>query len=293
MSYWTKQRGGPIKYKLVMITYKFLGYKVTKLLIWLITLYYSYFAKDALIALKKYYTLLQLKCNRATIHSHFYTFALVILDRVLANYNWKKPNFKETGAVALYNEMINSSKGKILISAHVGGWQIASDRLAINGSPVNILTYKQEEDSLSKLIKGKKANLFKVIDYSNDLMETTMRINNILSKGEIIAMLPDRYINKEHTSEVTFLGEKTRINNIPFKISYIKKVPVICTITLRENDDLYIVKVMSILTPESYNNINDYVSYASNIYIENLENIIKTYPMQWFNFYDFWKEEAS
>lgn len=261
------------------------------MIVWFTALYYSITARDAIEGLKDYYSVLGRQCSFRVLHHHFYCFALTILDRVLVNMKLEQFSFEDTGNNQAYQSEIRSGGAKVIISAHVGSWQMASDELSTESIPINIVAYQQDNAELNELSKGEKGQQLKIINFSDDFFSNITKINKVLSDGEMIAMQPDRFVDMNNTVEVTFLNKKTRINSTPFMISYIKKVPVVNIFTTRVRDKHYQVNVESVTHPDRKMKRNAYIQYAADVYIRDLENIVKRNPDQWFNFYKFWDME--
>jgi predicted LPLAT superfamily acyltransferase len=283
---WTEQKSSKLKYSIVIFFYKILGYRITKLIIWFISSYYSIFFRSAVDSIKDYHLKVYKCTDYKKINKQFYTFAMTIFDSVLNNIGLERPVFEVEGD----KEELNKSK-RLVLSAHVGGWQVASNELALSGIPINIVVYEQTTSDVIKMIKKQDKVNLKKINFTDDFFSNIIKINSVISEGENIAMLADRFINIEHTVKVNFFNNETYINSVPFLISYIKRVPIVNIFTIRKSDLHYKIYVKSVINPDNLKSKQEYIKYAADLYIKDLEEILKKYPEQWFNFYKFWNME--
>jgi predicted LPLAT superfamily acyltransferase len=101
----------------------------------------------------------------------------------------------------------------------------------------------------------------------------------------------DRFRVGSPTIEKIFLGRKTKFPAGPFILAAKFGVPVLFSFCIKENNKVYKLYAKSgIHLPKSRSEEETQasVNLLSDNYIQNLEEMVKKYPLQWFNFYDFW-----
>ena len=97
--------------------------------------------------------------------------------------------------------------------------------------------------------------------------------------------MADRVVDPTKPVAVNFLNEKVNFNRSPFDIAIKTKRPIMAVFIIKIGLKHYklIVKDLNLK-----NNTTE--SLAQN-YANTLEKIVKEYPHQWYNFYDFFKEK--
>ena len=103
------------------------------------------------------------------------------------------------------------------------------------------------------------------------------RINEVLQKGDVLALAADRKMG-DHTISCPFLGADAQWSTGAFRICQALKQPVLLVFVIKEGTKKY--RVFS----EELQPTKDLV----NQYAAKVEQMALKYPYQWFNFYDFW-----
>ena len=101
-------------------------------------------------------------------------------------------------------------------------------------------------------------------------------------------MHADRFLEGSKTMTNDFLGEKARFPMGPFILASKFKVPVSYVFAVKENNLHYHFFASKI---KNYDNVEKPVvmeKMLSEFAIE-MEEKIKKYPEQWFNYYNFWQ----
>lgn len=181
-------------------------------------------------------------------------------------------------------EMASGQNGGILISAHVGNWEIAGHLLKRLQTRINIVMYDGEyqkiKDYLSAVMSERKVNIIPVKDDFSHIF----LISNALINKEIICMHADRYVKGSKVVNKSFMGGHAEFPLGPFKLATRFKVPVSFVFAMKETDSHYQLSAtpLKIYHEDEDELIADYVKI--------LEEKIKQYPEQWFNYYQFWKQ---
>jgi len=142
---------------------------------------------------------------------------------------------------------------------------------------------------LDKVMTRKSMNIIPIKDDFSYLF----LIKEALQRGEIVAMHGDRFMEGSKTVTKTFLGRKAKFPEGPFYLSVKYKKPVIFVSAVKETNSHYhfyatkpYYDTNSSLTKEAR------ISKLLDLYIDELEKTLKSYPEQWFNYYYFWDQEA-
>lgn len=188
--------------------------------------------------------------------------------------------------------LVNSSeKGVVLLTSHVGNWQIAMTMLAKLKKTVHLLMKPEEnpviKDSLD--VTGDRGNM-KVISPDGHL-GGVVEIMNALHKGDIVAIMGDRGYDSSLT-DVLFLGEKAHFPLSAFTIAAGASCPLVVLLSKKESVRKYNVDVSNVLEPV-YNgrkNKREQLKKWVQEYALILEGFSEENPYQCFMFSDLWKK---
>ena len=151
MSSWEgKTRGGVLGYKIFVWTLKYLGISFAYFFLYFVVAYFVFSSGKAVKSLFAYFHRMQ---GYGRLHSlisiprNYYLFGQVLLDKIamLAGFQ-SKFTFDFDGEEYLRQ----MDKGGLLISAHVGNWEIAGQLLNRLEKKINIILFDAEH----KQIKG-------------------------------------------------------------------------------------------------------------------------------------------
>lgn len=283
-----KQRGSGWSIKLVFTLYKLFGYKFIYYLMYPVTFFYFIFSPNLRKIMKNYYNQLGLDYNSFIYFEHLRMFANCMVDRFISRQEPKSYSFEP-------NEIINHidtlNNGCMMILSHYGGWATMQNNATFDNT-VNVIMQEVLMESIKKIensIEEKIKNV-NVIDLSSGMIAVSVSIANAISKGEVIAMMGDRAVNKKHSLYVDFFGKKAAFNKNPFYIAYKNHLPIINVLVIHIGMQKYKVKALKI---EMDYDLEEKEALQKSLkeYVEFYEDILKKYPNQWFNFYEFWEEE--
>ena len=94
----------------------------------------------------------------------------------------------------------------------------------------------------------------------------------------------DRYMTGSPTREVDFLGHKARFTNGPFDVAAAMRVPMAFFFAMREAGRKYHV-YFTVLDHEPGTRPKS--EALQKAFVKRLEEIVRQYPRQWFNFFDY------
>lgn len=240
-------------------------------------------------AIRDFRDRLGLKTSFFNLFSHFYTFGASLVDRY-ASLLSSKVLFKVTS----YNEELLAAeaakgKGVLLLGAHFGNWELAGNLLQnrIN-VPVNFLMYDAEDDQVKEILKNAtEKRRFNIIFVTPDKPDTIIQIINALRAGEIVCLHGDRILDGQRNESIDFLGKKALFPIGPFTIASVSGAPVVPFIAVKTGMYSYMFKAFEPIYIERRATADQYRN-AVGKYVAVLENVSRKYPLQWFNFYQFW-----
>jgi len=120
-------------------------------------------------------------------------------------------------------------------------------------------------------------------------MSHLFTIKNALDNGDIIVLPCDRLFGSTKNIVRPFLGKEAAFPVGTFRMAAQMKVPMLTVFVMKEHGRHYRAYVRPIETQETTSKIKQAEGLAEG-YIQALEQMVKRYPAQWFNFYNFWSK---
>lgn len=283
----TKQRGSGWSIALVFNLYKLFGYKFIYFLMYPVSFFYFIFATNVKKALKDYYKTINIKFTNRIYFKHLRFFAICMVDRFISKVDVKSYTFNYDDITKM-TEVLN--KGTILLCSHFGGWAASTNASHVNNK-LNIVMQevlleeiKKIEDSLPV-----KENI-NIIDLNKGTIRVSVEIANALMNNEIVAIMGDRASNKKAEIETDFFKRKANFNKNPFEIAYKTDKPILIYFIILTGIQEYKIE-HTIIYLDKTKEQEDAINLALSTYIQKYEEVIKKYPEQWFNFYNFWENK--
>ncbi len=230
------------------------------------------------------------------IYKNYFVFGQTLLDKVaLLSGAFTKFTIDHEGAENLVN-LAKNGKGGILVSGHIGNWEIAGQLLNRLESPFNILVYENEHKVIKNYLTAveSKKNV-SVIPIKEGEMGHIIQLHNAFSNNELVVMHGDRFRDHAATMELPFLGKMAKFPTGPFMLAARFGVPICVVFAVKETRTHY----RFFATPpmggtRSRNKEQQNIDIASMMknYVSEFEKYVRMYPEQWFNYYPFWEEHA-
>lgn len=282
-----KSRGTVLGYKIFVFSMKKLGLGAAYFILYFVATYFVFFAKDNTKAIYYYFNkrlgFSKLKSIKSIFKS-YYVFGQTIIDKVAISSGLRNKFTYEFDGIELIKEVLAEKKGGILISAHVGNFEIAEHFLGelTEGMSISLLTTELEHTAIKDYLESvtKKSNINFI--FIKDDLSHIFEINAALAQNQLVCITGDRYVEGAKYLEAEFLGENAKFPQGPFLLASRLKVPVLFVYVMKETNKhyhLYARKSQAKYKEESVL-LKDYT--------ESLQWMLKKYPLQWFNYFNFW-----
>ncbi len=291
MSLWKgKSRGNKTGYQIFLWVLKRFGVLPAYFLLRFVVLYFFLFSWRSS---RNIYILYHKKLGYGRIASvfkiyrNYYLLGQSIIDKVVVMSGIKNKftyNFDGEGNL---REIVSRQKGGMLLSAHIGNWDIAGHLFKRLDTRINIVMFDGEQEQIKKYldsVTGKKS--INIIIIKNDLSHI-YEISGALKNNELVCMHADRFLEGNKTFSANFLGEKARFPMGPFVLAATFKVPVSYVFAVKESNMHYHFFASSIKNYEYLEKENAKQEMLLD-FTKEMEMKVKQYPEQWFNYYNFW-----
>ena len=291
MAKWSgKSRGTLLGYKIFVYSIKNFGVKTAYFVLYFVATYYFLFLKQSNRYIYYYFNKRlkwsTLKAKKA-VFSNYFIFGQTLIDKTAISAGLRNRFTYDFDGIENLKKMMQDKKGGVLISAHIGNFEIAERFFAEIDFDyqINLVTTDQERNVIKEYLESisEKESSIKFIFIKED-MSHIFEINNALSKNELICFTGDRYFDGSKFLETELLGKNAKFPAGPFMIASRLQVPVAYVYVMKEPNLHY----------HLYTRIAEVKHRDSNgllqSYVQNLESMLQKYPLQWFNYYDFWED---
>lgn len=285
--------GSTFGQKALKILFSIVNVRIGYFILIFIIPFYMLFARKGYLAIMRYFRRQHgyspIKSFWKTYVNH-YLFGQMLMDR-FAVYAGRKNIFKvDNPDNPLFLSMLDDTGGFIMATSHMGNSELSGYLLRQNKKRINGLIYGGEAKEVQEnRMKISEENNMRLIPVSNDLSHIFL-INEALSNGEILNIPSDRVFGSEKSIECDFLNGKADFPVGAFVLAVQFRVPVLAYFVLKVSTSCYRIHLALIPVPETKSSKREQINEMTVAFVRELEKIVKKYPEQWFNFYNFWKE---
>ncbi len=196
-----------------------------------------------------------------------------------------KNNIKIEGIENL-DSPLKEGKGVILVSAHLGNWELGGSVLAKLGYNVSAVALSHRHKKIDDFFTSRRQMFgLQQIPFGGALR----RCFKCLSDKNILGLVGDRdYF--DNGVQVQFFGKKTLIPKGPAVLSLRFGSPVVPIFIIRNADDTFTIKFYPPIKYEHIGNKNRDIKRLTLSYLKIIEDVIRKYPEQWYVFRRFWEK---
>ncbi len=274
---WTgRSRGGSFGNWILKQVVTHVGLKPAYFLLYFLVPYFYLFAPKGTRGALQYWRVLHPEWFFFRRHwqvlVHYHAFGKVLLDRLYRRIRGVSPFHSNPNGFHHILDPIQQKQGILLVSGHIGSWDMASQNMQRDGMQGDFYTVQFLPEA-----SGKEANAI----YNNQGQFAVLEIQKMLKENRPIALMSDRPTT--HRLELaSFMGKLIAVDITPFRIATLLKVPLLMTFGFKgegKNYDFYAFPA------KRYEGVSA-EAYAQE-FADRLSGMIRRYPTQWFNFYSY------
>jgi predicted LPLAT superfamily acyltransferase len=289
-----KTRGGITGYKIFVFFIRTLGISFAYFFLHIVAVYYVIFHRKAYREIHYYFRrILKYGSLRSfvAVYRNFCMLGKILVDKVAILSGLRNKYTFDFDGEEYLRQMATEGTGGILVDAHVGNWEIAGQLLERLDTVIHLLMFQAEQEKISgylaKVLTEKNMRIIPIREDMSHLSE----IKEALQKKEIIAIMGDRFMEGNKVYNLEFLGSKAFFPAGPFAIAARFNVPLTFVFAMKEKKTHYHFYATPLQRVGKYRSIaeRERVTIAMmEEYVRELEKKVKMYPLQWFNYYQFW-----
>lgn len=234
------------------------------------------------------------RLGRSAVRSFFSVYAnefklgQVVMDR-FALYAGRRFDIELDGQEH-FDALAATDAGFVQVNAHVGNSELAGYSLPSEKKRIFTLVFSGETQTVMQQRERMfdKTNIT-MVPVSDD-MSHLFTLNAALLAGEIVNMPGDRLFGSSKDFSCNFFGAPARFPAGPFLLAARREVPMLATFVMKEGVHRYHIFVRRLGSAlDGALNARERAAAMAEEFAGLLERVVRRYPTQWFNFYDFWK----
>lgn len=283
--------------RLLFGVYRLCGRRVLQCCLYPVVSYYWLLNRTARLASSDYLQRIaacQPASQSLSSYQHFISFANAIIDKLAA---W-------SGGIALEDVEylgrehlladLEQGRGTVLFASHLGNLEVC--RVIATADPtikINVLVHTKHAQKFNQLLNrynpASGLNLLQVTEMN---AATAMLLAEKIDNGELVIIAADRTPvgNQQRVSRVEFLGASALLPQGPFILAALLKCPVYSLFCFKQQDKHRIIfEAFSRQLSLPRINRESAIQAQAQAYAERLQYYCQQQPLQWFNFYDFWR----
>lgn len=221
------------------------------------------------------------------VYRNYYLFGQALIDKVVVMSGIPNKFTFEFEGEKYLREITAAGKGGIMLSAHLGNWEVAGHLFKRLQTRINVVMFDGEHEHIKEYLTSITGERNVNIIVIKDDLSHIYAITDALSKQELVCMHADRFIEGNKIAKVPFLGADAHFPVGPFLLASTFRVPVSMVFACKESSTHY--HLYATEPKEYYVHRRAGAEIAMNDFVGQLETMVRKYPDQWFNYYDFWK----
>ena len=228
---------------------------------------------------------------------HYRSFALVIVDR-LAIWFGRVDDFEfATHGLDYVDGLAEQGRGALILGSHLGSFDALRLLAKRAGSVVNVLMFTANAQRINQVFRevAPEVEAF-VIHVDPSSVHTVFTIRERLRRGEHVAILADRIEvgDRDRALRVPLLGGEVQLPQAPILLAGLLGCPLVTVVALREGAGRYevFVDVLADRVKLPREDRDAAVAALLAEYARHLAQHCLRRPYQWFNFFDYWQDEA-
>ena len=297
-----RERGSQLALRFMAWVAVSLGRPVARLLLHPIALYFLLFAGAPRRHSARYLgRVLGRPATWRDRYRHFHTFASTVLDRVYFVRGQLDAFELTMHGDAGCDETLAAGQGGFLLGAHLGSFEsLHAAGKSFPGMRVTMVMYPDNARKIHGVLQA-LAPEFKLAVIGIGNAGSTLAIRDALDAGHLVGLLGDRFLSVDSARSpgiaVPFLGLPALFSDGPLRLAMLLKRRVIFMVGLFLGGRRYDVRFETLADfrqpPADAAAREQLIREALHAYVARLESLCREAPCNWFNFYDYWREEQQ
>ncbi len=190
-------------------------------------------------------------------------------------------------------DAVRSGRGIILMSLHMGNWEIGGIAMAEKGLPPPTIAYFPDSQDIIEKQRNRLRNFSKVRQI--ELREenfSAIKLLRVLQEGGVVAIQGDR-LQYDRGIELEMFGHRALFPKGPVMLASAANALLLPTFMIMSGYNTYDIYVENPLEITVYSKRGETLERNLQALIKIFEKYIKRYPDQWYTFMPFWSKDKK
>jgi len=186
---------------------------------------------------------------------------------------------------------LRSGKGAVLITAHLGHWELGSVLLTLRNCPLYVITLRDPEKKIQDFRDQARASMgVRSIHIDPKRFETVLQAVRLLKENCFVALLADRWESGKKT-KVRFFDQEVYFPVGAAALALASGAPLIPAYTILQDNGRYATCVEEPIwvTRQPGLETSQLLNQTTQELARVFEKAIARYPDQWYHFFDYWE----
>jgi predicted LPLAT superfamily acyltransferase len=270
------------------------GLRGTYGLLYFVSLYYLAFDRAAVAASKAYVR--RRFPDHGILRQMFDVYLLFVsqgkslIDRYAVAAGAQDIGLEIVGYEKIKAFLAEGQKGLILLTAHVGNWQVAMTALRGLGRTVHLMMRPEDNVAVKEALNIDSEKESIRIIYTDGAMGGVIEALKAINQGDVISIMGDRTYGYG-SMEASLLGGNVRFPYGAFSLASAAQCPVAVLLSAKVGVKKHVTDVSHVINPPARKRGNKDAELQACVqeFARVLEAYSIRYPYQWFVFRDMWQ----
>jgi KDO2-lipid IV(A) lauroyltransferase len=193
---------------------------------------------------------------------------------------------------ALFHSQLAHGRGVILVTGHIGNWEIGSVMLRAQDLPLTIVAMREASEEINRRRNSFRDRIGAETLEVRQSMDTALQLRRRLADNRIVALLMDRHVGRDRVA-VKFFGRHAFFLRTPALLAYLTGAPLLPFSIVRLPDGRYRAKPGRPINVSRDLPRDEAVGIAAQAFADDLEARIRETPEYWYQFYRYWESQEA
>jgi predicted LPLAT superfamily acyltransferase len=289
-----RKRGNRLGFWFFRTAVRIFGLRGTYGLLYFVSLYYLAFDRAAVAASMAYVR--RRFPDHGVLRKLFDVYLLFVnqgeslIDRHYVAGGGKDISLELVGYEKINNLLTEGQKGLILLTAHVGNWQVAMTSLSKLNRDVYLMMRPEDNAAVKEALNIDSEKESVRIIYTDGAMGGVIEALKAINRGDIVSIMGDRTYGYG-SMEASLLGGNVRFPYGAFSLASAAQCPVAVLLSAKAGATKHVTDVSHVIDPPSGRQGNKDAEILACVqeFARVLEEYAVRNPYQWFVFRDMWR----
>ncbi len=289
-----RNRGNKLGFWFFRTAVRIFGLRGAYGLLYFVSLYYLAFDLAAVAASKAYVR--RRFPEHGALRQLFDVYLLFVnqgkslIDRFSVAAGSKEIGLELVGYEKIKALLTDGQKGLILLTAHVGNWQVAMTALRGLGRTVHLMMRREDNVAVKEALNIDSEKETVRIIYTDGAMGGVLEALQAINRGDIVSIMGDRTYGYGSV-EASLLGGIVRFPYGAFSLASAAQCPVAVLLSAKDGVKKHVTDVSHVINPPAGKQRNKDAEILACVqeFARILEEYAGRHPYQWFVFRDMWQ----